>query len=586
MKIRRLHIENYKSLKTVAFDLNKDINIFIGKNNSGKSNLIDSLLFLSTLMESNVNNAISNYGGYKELVFGKVTRSKMTFKIWFALSQNDMSTWYSELGLEPEISVDEFKKRVSEEVGYGIVIEERQMLQEEIEIKLNGNALLYAKGKMERGMYYHHALHSFKDYILNGNQQYDRTEGSSPGTPLLVITHSPTRPEEDLNRMLYKFIKSFTPMSAVRNSPIQLSVKGTSKLNPDASNLPQVLNSIASSNRKLFEKIINNTGMIVDEVQEIRAPLIEGTNNTYVATVEKSFESEEFSWKHIASGTKEILYLVTLLHTTPKGSFLMVEEPEIHLHSDAIWKLLSLIETVCKSDDKQVLITTHSPTLVDQLPFDKIYAVTKEAGQTAVIPLKNQKQVKNMLFQAGIPNSWLLQRKSPSYLLIVEGRDDVKVWAKFLERADIDPIRVRVASSGEPSGGHTKALEIGKFIKRARIPTPFKIIVDSDNKHQEKEDTLKQEGFKPNEYHILSEKEIESYLIDAKAISNVTAKSIEEVSKAIENSKGSGKEKLNNIFTQLGFSEPNDCTKEYLAAQIDIPDEISLLIKEIKESSE
>lgn len=586
MKIKKLHLENYKSLKIVDFELNEGVNIFIGKNNSGKSNLIDSLLFLSALMEPNVNNAISNYGGYKELVFGKVTQSKMTFKIQFALSQNDISTWYSNLGLEPEISFDEFKKRASEEVCYGIVIEEGRVFQEGIEIKLNGNALSYAEGIMEQGMYTHHALHSFKDYILNGNQQYDQTDGRSPGIPLLVVTHSPIRPEENLNRMLHNFIKSFIPMSAERKSPIQLSVKGTGKLNPDASNLPQVLNSIASSDRRLFDKIMNSTGMIVDEIQEIRAPVIEGTNNTYVATVEKSFESEAFSWKHIASGTKEILYLVTLLHTTPKGSLLMVEEPEIHLHSDAIWKLLSLIETICKSDDKQVLITTHSPTLVDKLPFDKIYAVTKEAGQTAVIPLKNQKQVENMLFQAGIPNSWLLQRKSPSYLLIVEGRDDVKVWGKFLEREDIDPIRVRVASSGEPSGGHTKALEIGKFIKRARIPTPFKIIVDSDNKHQEKEDTLKQGGFKPNEYHILSEKEIESYLIDAKAISNVTAKSIEEVNKAIENSKGSGKEKLNNIFTQLGFSETNDCTKEYLAAQIDIPDEILLLIKEIKESSE
>lgn len=586
MNIKKLHIENYKSLKTVDVELNEGVNIFIGKNNSGKSNLIDALLFIPALMESDVNNAISNYGGYKELVFGKVGESKITLEICFALSQNDISTWFSKLGMEPEITLDEFKNKVGEEVTYQITIEQTRISQEKIQIKLNGTDVLYAEGKWSQGIYTHHALHSFKEYILKGNQHYDQTGGSSPGSPLLLITHSPTRPEENLHRMLYNFTKSFIHMSAVRNSPIKLSVRGTRKLNSDASNLPQVLNSIASSNRALFEKIMNNAGTIIEEIQEIRAPVIEGTNDTYIATVENSFEGEEFTWKHIASGTKETLYLVTLLHTTPKGSFLMIEEPEIHIHSDAIWKLLSLIKIVCKSDDKQVLITTHSPTLIDQLAFDTIYAVTKEAGQTAIIPLKDRKQIENMLFQAGIPNSWLLQRKSPSYLLIVEGRDDVKVWGKFLERENIDPIRVRVASSGEPSGGHTKALEIGKFIKRARIPTPFKIIVDSDNKHQEKEDTLKQEGFKPNEYHILSEKEIESYLIDAKAISNVTAKSIEEVNKAIENSKGSGKEKLNNIFTQLGFSEPNDCTKEYLAAQIEIPEEILLLIKEIKESSE
>ena len=235
---------------------------------------------------------------------------------------------------------------------------------------------------------------------------------------------------------------------------------------------------------------------------------------------------------------------------------------------------------------KQVLITTHSPTLIDQLPFEKIYAVTKEAGQTTVIPLKEEKQIEDMLYQAGIPSSWLLQRKSPSYLLIVEGRDDVKVWGKFLERENVDPIKVRVASSGEPAGGHTKALEIGKFIKRARIPTPFKIILDSDNKHQEKEETLQKEGFKDNEYHILSEKEIESYLVDAKAISSLTAKPTEEVEESMRSAQGSGKAKLKNIFLQLGFSEPNDCSKEYLAAQIDIPEEVLSLINEIKESFE
>ena len=584
MKIKKLHIENYKSLKAVDFELNEGINVFIGKNNSGKSNLIDALLFLSALMESNVNNAISNYGGYRELVFSKFEWTNIIFKIVFTLSQNEMLSWFSNLKLEPEIKRDDFTGKVSKEITYQITLEKNRIFDETLKIKLDGNDTLYAEGKIEQGMYTHHALSSFKDYILNGNQQYRQTGGSSPGTPLLVITHSPIRPEENLNRMLYNFIKSFTPMSAMRNSPMQLPVQGTKKLKYDASNLPQVLNSIASSNRELFDEIMNNVESIIDEINEIRAPIIEGTNNTYIATVEKDFLGEEFTWNHIASGTKEIFYLVTLLHTTSKASFLMIEEPEIHLHSDAIWKLLSLIENVCQSDDKQVLITTHSPTLIDQLPFYKIYAITKESGQTTIIHLKDEKQVEDMLFQAGIPNSWLLQRKSPSYLLIVEGRDDAKVWGKFLERENVDPIKVRVVSSGEPAGGHTKALEIGKFIKRARIPTPFKIILDSDNKHQEKEETLKKEGFKDNEYHILSEKEIESYLVDAKAISSLTAKPTEEVEESIPTAQGSGKAKLKNIFLKLGFSEPNDCSKEYLAAQIDIPEEILSLIKEIKES--
>jgi predicted ATPase len=163
MKIKKLHIENYKSLKMVDFELNEGINIFIGKNNSGKSNLIDALLFLSALMESNVNSAMSNYGGYKELVFSKFEWSNIIFEIVFTLSQNEMSSWFSNLKLEPEITLDDFTGKVSKEITYQITLEENRTSNDTLKIKLDGNDTLYAEGKMNEGIYTHHALHSFKD---------------------------------------------------------------------------------------------------------------------------------------------------------------------------------------------------------------------------------------------------------------------------------------------------------------------------------------------------------------------------------------------------------------------------------------
>lgn len=583
MKIKKLHIENYKSLKKVDFRLNNDINVFIGKNNSGKSNLIDALMFLSHIKRgTDIRNLLSEYGGYKEVVFGKDVGNKIAFDLKFTPSDEDIASLFSKLDLASEIPLDEFQKMLNK-LGYLIELEENRLLSEEIHIYFHGNDVLYAKGSYRDrdGMYYSNVIENFKDGIKNGRWELVSTGGQSPASSILYISHSPIRPEENLLLLLRDFVSSFTNLAPVRQSRERQSVRGIFQLSPDASNLPQVLNSIAASRRELFEKIMKSVGEIIEEIQEVRAPVVDGTHDTYLSAVEQAFKGKEFTWKHIASGTKEILYLITLLHTTPRGSLLMIEEPEIHLHADAIWKFLSLADKACKEDDKQMMITTHSPLLIDRLPFEKIFTVVKDSGETKVEALREGKGLEDMLFQAGIPKSWLLQRKLPSFLLIVEGRDDAKIWNTFLETKGIKPSEIRAVSSGEPGGGN-KDVEVAKFIKRARIPIAFMIIRDSDNKKEKKERELEKEGFKQGEYHVLSKKEIEDYLLDHKTISGITGKSEQEVSEAIKNAKGAGKEKLDNIFMALKLSKPDVGIKELLASRIEIPDEILSVINKIR----
>jgi len=126
-------------------------------------------------------------------------------------------------------------------------------------------------------------------------------------------------------------------------------------------------------------------------------------------------------------------------------------------------------------------------------------------------------------------------------------------------------------------------VEVAKFIKRARIPVAFMIIRDSDNKKEKKERELEKEGFKQGEYHVLSKKEIEEYLLDHKTISGITGKSEQEVSEAIKNAKGAGKEKLEKVFKNLGISKLGEGMKELLAQRVDMPEEISLVIDKIRE---
>lgn len=287
MKIKKLHIENYKSLRRVDIEFSKDLNIFIGKNNSGKSNIIGALMFLSGIVGgSSVNNAIDKHGGFKEIVFGKDVGNEIKIDLEINVSDEEMSSLFLKLQLEPEISFDKFKKSVSNKIRYIAKLGADYLLvQEEVYIYFNGNDILYAKGSWNEGLYKIQIINDLKEGINNGNWELIPYGGGAPPGSILHSTtsHSPIQPKENLLLSLHDFIVSFKNLNPVRSSSESMAVRGGAKLTPDGANLPQVLNSIASSNRRLFETIMNSAGDIIEEIAEIRAPLIEGSQSAYLS---------------------------------------------------------------------------------------------------------------------------------------------------------------------------------------------------------------------------------------------------------------------------------------------------------------
>jgi predicted ATPase len=594
MWIKKIHIENYKSLKEVDIELNEGVNVFIGKNNTGKSNTVGALMFLSDVVSGG---GVDLYNQYNEIVFGKDVKNEIKFDLEFTVSDTEMEDIFSKFQLEPDISFGVFKNSILNEIGYATKLGDHNnsftLLEEEVCIYFKGKRVVFAKSFWNNGAYNQQIIENLKEGINTNlwDSFFNRNRGPTPNSVLHApISRGRIMPVDNLLLSLYNFIAAFKNLNPIRSNRESMEVYGGVELKSDGSNLPQVLNSIVSGDRELFDTIMDSAGRIVEEIAEIRAPLKKGTSETYISTVEPSFEGMEFTWEHIASGTKEILYLITLLHTTPNGSLLLIEEPEMHLHPDAVHKFLSSVEKISSEDHKQVLITTHSPVLLDAVSFDKIFTVLKESGKTTVEQLKGQQAAENMLFQAGIPKSWLLLSEMPLFLLIVEGRDDNKIWRRFLQKTGMNLItnRVSVVSPGDSedkNGGYKEAIKLGIFIKKARIPTPFMIVLDSDGERRrvEKEKELRQARIPTDKYYILNEKEIESYLLDPVGISGVTTKNVSEVEEAMSNSKRGGKEKLDDVFTNLGLDKPPAETKALIVLHMaNIPDEIVSIIDKIK----
>ncbi|MDO7877622.1 AAA family ATPase [Hymenobacter sp. ASUV-10] len=80
---------------------------------------------------------------------------------------------------------------------------------------------------------------------------------------------------------------------------------------------------------------------------------------------------------------------------------LAIEEPEVNIHPGMLAVLAELFKEA--SQRRQVLLTTHSPELLDYLPPESFLVVEKEQGETRVGPLAEDQveTVRQQLFTAG-----------------------------------------------------------------------------------------------------------------------------------------------------------------------------------------
>lgn len=102
-----------------------------------------------------------------------------------------------------------------------------------------------------------------------------------------------------------------------------------------------------------------------------------------------------------SDGTVRMLAMLAALYQTPPRSLVVLEEPEAGLHPGALPVLADLIKEA--STRTQVLVTTHSPDLIDCFDPDVLRVVEKVNGETRVGLVRPQQReaVRRKLFSPG-----------------------------------------------------------------------------------------------------------------------------------------------------------------------------------------
>jgi predicted ATPase len=100
------------------------------------------------------------------------------------------------------------------------------------------------------------------------------------------------------------------------------------------------------------------------------------------------------SARSASDGTLRFLGEVVALLTSPRGSLVVLEEPDVGLHPARIRLLAELLEHVTKDRGVQVIATTHSPTLLAHLSKEALGAVVAfgrdpDTGDTRCVRLQD-----------------------------------------------------------------------------------------------------------------------------------------------------------------------------------------------------
>jgi len=348
----------------------KNLNVLIGANGSGKSNLIEALALVRTTPRTASNDdfqrTISRGGTISEWIWKGDANHPATIEL---VLDNPYST-PSNLK-QPLRHFFSFKGKQQRVIFVDETIENKDP---------------YPDHPFEQ--YFYYRCYKGKPVInsaIGGERKLTRTSVSEELSILAQLRDPDQYPEITYLADLYEQFRCYREWSFGRNTVFRNPQRAdlrNDRLEEDFSNLGLFLNRLKTHKPKAKAAILNGLKDLYSGVDDFNV-------NVEGGTVQVFFTEGEFTIPatRLSDGTLRYLCLLALLCDPDPPQLLCIEEPELGLHPDILPKLADLL--IEASQRTQIIVTTHSDILVDAMTEtpESVVVCEKQDGKTSMVRL-------------------------------------------------------------------------------------------------------------------------------------------------------------------------------------------------------
>jgi len=143
-------------------------------------------------------------------------------------------------------------------------------------------------------------------------------------------------------------------------------------LETDASNLGLILSNLRRRDYDSYQNFLGSLKLLYPGIKDVDAPVVEGGN----VQIFLQEHNGPIPASRLSDGTLRYLFLLVILHDPNPPPLICIEEPELGLHPDVLPTLARLL--VEASERTQLIVTTHSPILIDALSETPEYVLVCE----------------------------------------------------------------------------------------------------------------------------------------------------------------------------------------------------------------
>lgn len=564
MKLHTWKTNGYRSIRHGELEID-GFNIIIGKNNTGKSNIIKSLIDYRDYLVGSSSPVLQNLRTKLDDV------EEVKISLEFNLEES-----------EREAIIRNFNKYnlSSDFIEYHLHSRTFSHVRHTIGHNESTGKIEIWEAIIDRGW---KVLQDTTDDSLNDVQVRDIEPGK------LNESGNSTSVRDILRHVIEKKVDSWKVASSFRKPNSVMSAERVDNLDESGENLVKVLDTMWRNYPSQFKKVEESYTDIMEGVTGIRTPFVSSHNTTIM--VDEVGYSEGFSLSEISAGSKEILTLLTKIVKSEEGcDLLMVEEPELHIHPGAQKAIFELLQEISR-DGPQVVVTTHSDTFVDNTDTDNIITVRRDVE--TIIEKTDEEGVDELLFALGYEKSELYQSDAVAF---VEGPSDQSILNEISNTISENDEGVEsfedCGVTLRPLGGDRMKKhgeELNNTLSHMRIPSMF--IADADDADPDAKEKELGDEIGSNNVYVLDEYCIESYLLMApEAIASAFNFDLDSVKEFVDNAED--RPNKASVISDL-FQEMTDGARSYdkkehgwtIARNIareDIPPELEELIDRIR----